>query len=197
MKGLLRTAAALSTAAVAACASQPPLANEPLVWQPSIAPAFGVFDFSTLGQTRIQFAAFSDSVRQPQLIGENHQDSNNPRPVTTNGDVGAFVGGHMHELFSRSGLNIVEGNGDVVLSGEVRQFFVLEDKTYRGEVAVHLTLRNRAGKVVWEGGANGNATRSGHSYELDNYYEVLSDAVINATVSLLQDPDFRWALARR
>ena len=197
MKGFMRIAAVVLTVAVAACASQPPLANEPLVWEPTLTPGFGIFDLSTLGQTRIQFGGFTDTRHDPQRIGEN-RDQDPPNPVTTNGDVPGFVGGHMHELFAHSGLNIVEGNGSVVLSGEVRQFFVVEkDQAYQGDVTVHLTLRNRAGAVLWEGSASGAAGNSGKTYRLENYYQALSDAVIKATTTLMQDPDFRWALARR
>lgn len=197
MKGFMRTAAVLSIAAVAACASQPPLANEPLVWQPTVAPAFGILDMSTLGQTRIQFGGFSDVRHDPQRIGEN-RDQDPPNPVTTSGDVPGFVGSHLHDLFAHSGLNTVEGNGSVVLSGEVRQFFVVEHKkNYRGEVTVHLTLRNRAGALLWEGDAAGWTDVSGDTYQLQSYYQALSDAVVKAGTTLLQDPDFRWALARR
>jgi hypothetical protein len=197
MKGFMRAAALLLGAAVAACASRPPLANEPLVWEPTVAPAYGTIDFSTLGQTRIQFGRFSDARHEPQRIGEN-RDQDPPLPVTTSGDVAGFVGGHMHELLARSGLNIVEGNAGVVLSGEVRQFFVVERKqAYRGEVVVHLNLRNGAGKLLWEGDANAYSDIDGKTYALDNYCQALSDAVTEATTALLQDPDFRWALARR
>jgi hypothetical protein len=85
----------------------------------------------------------------------------------------------------------------VIVKGEVRQFFVRETHTYKAEVAVHLTVLGKDGATLWSGVASGDASRFGRSYLLENYYEVLSDAVVNATSSTLQSAEFQKALAAR
>jgi hypothetical protein len=186
--------AVLMAVALAACVTEP-LLNRPLQWRPTSA-LNGTVNTSGLGQVRIQFAGLRDVRQNPQQIAENDEDST-PKYVTTNDDVGAFVGIHLRELFNTAGLNTVDNGGDLILSGEVRQFYVHETSTYKGEVTVHLKLSTPAGAVVWEGSASGSATRFGRSYELENYFEVLSDSLINATQVLLQDPDFRDGLMKR
>jgi hypothetical protein len=109
--------------------------------------------------------------------------------------VGAFVSTHVRELFGRAGLQTVDSNGAVTIKGEVREFFVRETSTYRSEVALHLAVVDRSGRTLWSGVASGDATRFGRSYRLENYEEVLSDAVVNTVSSLLQSPEFRKALA--
>ena len=61
------------------------------------------------------------SVKKPELIAENHEDKV-AKPVTTKDDVGAFVAAHLKDALEREGLTTVASGGDVILSGEVRQF---------------------------------------------------------------------------
>jgi hypothetical protein len=55
---------------------------------------------------------------------------------------------------------------------------------------------DRSGKTLWKGLVSGDATRFGRSYKAENYYEVLSDAVVNTVSSMLQAADFQKALSR-
>ena len=149
-----------------------------------------------MSQTPIQFETFQDVRDNKDAIGENLEDDM-PKPVTTTDDVGAFVSSHMRELFDRAGLTTVDSNGTVTIKGEVRQFFVRETTTYKSAVAVHLTVVGRDGRTLWSGLASGEATRFGRTYNLENYYEVLSDAIVNTVSSLLQSADIQKALSGR
>lgn len=193
MKPFKRLAAVMLTATAAACVTEP-LSNEPLVWKPTSNLQVAM-DMHSIGRNPIEFGQFRDVRANPQLIAENREDST-PKQVTTRDDVGAFVRVHLRQLFDQSGFNTVDSGGSVVLTGEVRQFFVMEESTYKGQVLLHLVLSSRDGKVLWEGTTSGSADRFGRSYSLENYYEVLSDSMINATNTLLQDYDFRNALAQ-
>ena len=115
--------------------------------------------------------------------------------MTTDDDVGAFVGIHMRELFDKAGLNTVSHDGAVSIRGEIKRFYVRETSTYQAEVIVHVTVMDQDGQTLWSGEATGDAKRFGRSYKLENYYEVLSDAVVNATSSMLQSEEFERALA--
>jgi len=179
--------------AVAASAQAKPalLLHVSLQWRPTSELNLGTMQMS---QAPIQFEPFQDARSDKEAIGEN-DEKGQPKPVTTTDDVAAFVGGHMRELFDHAGLKTVDSNGAVRIRGEVREFFVRETSTYKSVVAVHLTVVGRDGKTLWSGIASGNATRFGRSYKLENYYEVLSDAVVNTVSSMLQSAEFQKALA--
>jgi hypothetical protein len=167
------------------------LLNVPLKWRPTSELRLGTREMSP---AQVQFAVFRDLRPDKQAIGQNLEDQK-PRPVTTTDDVGAFVSTHMRELFDRAGLKTVDSHGSVIIKGEVTQFFVRETTLYRSAVAVHLTVVGADGKVRWSGTASGEAKRFGRSYELENYYEVLSDAIVNTVSSMLRSERFQKALS--
>jgi hypothetical protein len=142
----------------------------------------------------IQFEAFQDVRDNKNAIGENLEDKQ-PKPVTTMDDVGAFVSTHMRGLFDQAGLKVVDSNGTVTIKGEVRQFFVRETDTYNSAVVVHVAIVGRDGRTLWSGLASGDAKRFGRSYKLENYYEVLSDAIVNTVSSMLQSTEVQKALS--
>ncbi len=162
-----------------------------LQWKPTSELRLGAMQMSP---AVIQFETFQDVRDNKEAIGENDEDDK-PKPVTTTDDVGAFVSTHMRELFDRAGLKTVDANGAVTIKGEVKQFFVRETSTYKTEVAVHLTVVGAAGNTLWSGVASGDASRFGRSYNLENYYEGLSDALVNTVSSMLRSAEFQKALS--
>ena len=169
------------------------LQHVPLQWRPTSELRLGAREMS---EASIKFEPFQDARENKEAIGENLEDDK-PKPVTTADDVGAFVGTHMRELFDKAGLQTVDGNGSVTIQGEVKQFFVRETSTYKSEVAVHITVLGRGGETLWSGTATGEASRFGRSYRAENYYEVLSDAIVNTVSSMLQSTEFQKALSAR
>jgi hypothetical protein len=176
-----------------AFAKTAPLEHVRLQWRPTSDLGLGAREMS---QVPIQFEIFQDVRDDKELIGENREDAQ-PKTVTTTDDVGGFVSTHMRELFDHGGLKTVDSNAAVTIKGEVTQFFVRETSTYKSEVAVHLTVVGSDGKTLWSGVASGAATRFGRSYKLENYYEVLSDAIVNTVSSMLQSAEFQKALSQR
>ena len=182
---------------LSACITAPRrLDNISLMWKPTSEIKLPPRTLGTLLDTKVQFEVFKDVREHPELVAENREDAT-PKPVTTRDNVGEFVSAHFRWGFDRAGLTTVESNGDVVVAGEVRQFFVDETTTYKGHVLLRISVRNRTGKTLWTGAATGTAARFGHSYSAENYYEVFSDSILYAVSSLLQDADFRTALARK
>ncbi len=167
------------------------LEHVPLEWRPTSELRLGTMQMT---DTAIQFETFTDARPDKKLIGENREEDK-PRPVSTDDDVGAFVSSHMRGLFDKAGLKTVDSGGAVIVRGEVRQFFVRETSTYQSVVAVHLTVVGRGGRTLWSGVASGDARRFGRSYELEDYYEVLSDAIVNTVSSMLQSAEFQKALS--
>ena len=183
----------LMTFALGAEAKTPLLEHVPLRWRATSDLKLGTME---MAQTPIQVEPFQDARANPEIIGENREDEA-PKPVTTNDDVGAFVSRHLRDLLDKGGLKTVDSDGAVIIKGEVKQFFVRETSTYKSTVAIHLTVTSRDGQTLWSGTASGDATRFGRSYKLENYYEVLSDALVNTVSSMLQSPEFQKALSGR
>ena len=175
-----------------ALAAKKPLTDEPLQWKPTSDIRLGQLQKTTAS---IQFEPFKDVRDKPQSIGENREDKE-PKPVTTKDDVGAFVSTHMRELFNKVGYATVDSGGAITIKGEVKDFFVDETNTYHGTFVVHLTVIGHNGATLWSGNASGEASRFGRSYKLENYYEVLSDAVVNTVSSMLLSEEFQNALLK-
>jgi hypothetical protein len=188
-----RVIAVLLMMAVGVQAGTKLLEHVPLQWKPTSELQLGTTQMS---QSTVQFEVFQDARENKSAIGENDEDAQ-PRPVTTGDDVGAFVSAHMRELFQHAGLKTVDSDGAVTIKGEVRQFFVREKNTYQSEVGVRVTVVSRDGRTLWSGLASGDAKRFGRSYKLENYYEGLSDAIVNTVSSMLQSPQFQAALSGR
>ena len=181
----------LLTLAVNAQAKTALLEHIPLKWRATSDLKLGTLEMT---QNPIQFETFQDVRENKEAIGENREDEQ-PKPVTTTDDVGAFVSRHMRDLLDKAGLKTVDSDGAVTIKGEVKQFFVRETGTYKSTVAIHLTVVGPDGETLWSGTASGDATRFGRSYKAENYYEVLSDAVVNTVSSMLQSPELQKALS--
>ncbi|MGA2778464.1 MAG: hypothetical protein ABSF94_12985 [Steroidobacteraceae bacterium] len=200
MRHLTVAIACLATVLVTGRAfAGPDLANIALMWTPTSSfMSMGTIDLTgNIVATSIHFETLVDARQNPSLIAENREKSNRYRQVTTSTDVAAFVTDHVKESLRAAGLNIVDGPADITVSGELRQFFVTEMSTYKGEVSMIIHVKNSAGKEVWTGAVGGDAERFGRSYKAENYYEVMSDMVLRASFNLLSNPGFRETLQKR
>jgi hypothetical protein len=182
----------------AAFARGEPLQNIPLKWTPTATLAeWGAVDVSgAMAAAKIRVDAFADTRENPSLVGENRENADKVRQVTTSGDVASFVADHLKEGLRGAGLTIVDSAGDLTISGEIRRFFVTEVNTYGGEISVLIHVKNNAGKELWSGVMTGDSTRWGRSYNAANYYETMSDMVLSATHNLLANAGFHDALAK-
>jgi hypothetical protein len=132
---------------------------------------------------------FKDARTDKKLIGRNVESTGKVRPVTTQEDVGKWTSDRFGDLLKMQGLH-VGSQGQVIVSGDVLKFEVEESDTYRGQVMVKLYARDAKGALLWEGVMSGSADRFGRSFNLENYYEVLSDSLIEGVSSLLSRTDF-------
>lgn len=173
-----------------------PLTDIPLVWAPSnsIADFDPKPDLSSIMDVKLQINKFKDVRDNPSAIGENREDADKPKPVTTKDDVGAWVSDNLNKVLQTAGMNVVKSGGDVVLDGEVRALFSTETGRYSTDVTLRITAKNAAGKTLWSGIALGHDSHFGHSYKAENYYQNLSDGVMDALQSLLNNKDFMIAI---
>ena len=183
----------LLTVATVASSKTKLLEHIPLQWRPTSDLRLGTAQMTA---SPVTIAPFTDARDNREVIGENREEDE-PKPVTTGDDVGAFVSTHVRQLFEQAGIKTVDSNGAVTIKGEVKRFFVREGDTYKSDVAIHVTVVDQDGKTLWNGLASGEATRFGRSYKAENYYEVLSDAVVNTVSSMLQAADFQKAISGR
>jgi len=169
------------------------LEHIPLEWKPTSKLRLGTTPMTT---STVTIANFTDGRDNKESIGENREESE-PRPVTTTDDIGAFVSVHIRQLFDQAGIKTVDSNGAVTVKGEVKKFFAREGNTYKSEVVLQLSVSDSEGTTLWKGLASGEATRFGRSYKAEDYYEVLSDALVNTVSSMLQAAEFQRALSGR
>jgi hypothetical protein len=174
--------------------AQKKLENIPLVWKPTTKAGQGssVTNLSGLADVKIQVDPFVDTRENKAKFGENQEDKA-PRSVTTSGNVAEFATQNFRNALKQYGLTIVPSGGDVVIGGDILEFMVVETNTYKGDVRIKLNVKKR-GKTEWAGIAAGSSSRWGRSFKDDNYYETISDSLLDAVAHAMDDEGFRKAL---
>ncbi|HTL98181.1 MAG TPA: hypothetical protein VL181_05195 [Holophagaceae bacterium] len=169
----------------------------PLVWKPTstLAESMGAVNLLPLAGAKIWIQPFSDSRDDKALIAEN-QEKDQPRPVTTRDDVAAFLGTHAVALYKEAGLSFASApeTATVTVRVEILRCMVTEKDTYKGELNLRIQVE-AGGKPLWAGVVLGEATRWGRSYKLENYYEAISDSLVDAVGKSLKSDSFLAALA--
>jgi hypothetical protein len=193
----LHRPALILLAAATAFAADRPLANVRLAWKPTnkLADSLSTLNLLPYAQVRIAVLPFTDARKDKTLIGEN-VEGEQPKPVTTQDDVAAFLTERTRLIFREAGLPITEKaeEAQVTLSAEVLNFKVTEGGTYQGEVSLLVSVKAQ-GQEIWRGTLLGNATRWGRSYKLENYQEAYCNSLLEALANGLKNEGFLKALA--
>lgn len=176
-RGIYVAVSLLCVAMLGGCASKKQHQDVPLAWTPT--GSASATRVAVAASPQYKIAAFTDTRENPKEIAKNIEDKK-VRVVTTRDNVADWCRDRFKDALGRHGFKVVEDNAGVVIKGEVFQFYVVEDSVYKANVKVKFTAENAAGKALWEGEMSGEATRFGHSYSLENYYEALSDAYLGA-----------------
>jgi len=160
----------------------------PLRWKPTDDTSQLLSDVSrTFKLRKVKVKPFTDMREDKQLIGRNTEDET-PRTVTTQDDVGAWCSTQLSGLLREAGVPVVDEGAQLVISGKVTRFMVDEAETYRGAIAMLVTVQDAKGKQLWSGVVTGESKRWGRSYKADNYMEALSDAYVRAATAFVTDP---------
>jgi hypothetical protein len=199
-RGLSRRVALIVAVVFAIGLGGPALAQKklegiPLVWKPSNKKSAGIMNLAGLADVKVQVDPFVDTRENKAKFGENQEDKV-PKPVTTSGNVADFCTQNFRTMLKQYGITVVPSGGDVVVGGEVLEFMVIETNTYKGEVRLKLSVKKR-GKTEWAGLAAGTSSRWGRSYKDENYYETISDALLEASTKTIEDEGFRKALGAK
>lgn len=197
MKTRFALVPALLLLAPAAHAADKGMTGVPLEWTPTstLAESMGALNLLPLAKAKIWIAPFTDSRDDKTLIAENREKTQ-PRPITTKDDVAAFLATHAKDLYREAGLSLAASEADatVVVKVEVVRCMVVEQDTYKGSLNLVVQVE-QGGKPLWRGTVLGEATRWGRSYKLENYYEAISDSLMDAVGKSLKSPSFLDALA--
>lgn len=169
----------------------------PLVWKPTS----DLYRNETTTQTglysnKYKIMPFEDNRENKKQIAKN-VEGNTEKFVTTSDNIANWCGSRFKAILKQHGFNIVEDKESIIIKGDILQFYVTEDKLYKADVGIKITAENTAGKILWQGVMTGKSKRFGRSYKLENYYETLSDAYLEAISSLLRNQEFRTSLAAK
>lgn len=145
---------------------------------------------------KFKILPFVDQRSNKTEIAKNIEDGRE-KPVTTRDDVAVWCTDKFKAIFKQYGLAVVDGHETVAVKGEILNFYVTEDNLYRSNVGIRLTAERPKGKVLWQGLISGNAKRFGRSYSLENYYESISDAYLEAVSGLLNNHEFKNAMGQK
>jgi hypothetical protein len=148
---------------------------------------------SYLYKEKIKVMPFVDMRENHKEIGRN-VESSSPKLVTTKDDVAQWCTDRFIYSLKQFGIIPVTSGETLIFKGEVIQFYVNEDTRYKGNVAVKIKAERPDGKVVWQGMIAGSANRFGQSYKDENYFEVLSDAYIQAFQNFIKNDSLEKAL---
>lgn len=186
--------AALTALMVVGCANTGAGNNIPLVWKPTTRVAkTETVDLTGRSDAKVRIEVTDNRKDDRGFIGRNTEKLP-PRNVTTRDNVAAFVNDNLTRLISGTGLTEVDSTSAVLLKAEVLEFFVEETETYNGDVRLKVTLIDPSGTSIWTGIISGASTRFGRSYRAENYYETLSDSLVEAVKNLMRNAAFRSAL---
>jgi hypothetical protein len=165
----------------------------PLVWKPTNPKDHGgVVNLVGIGDVKIQVMPFVDTRPDKAKFGENQEDRVF-KPVTTSGSISDFCTQNFENTLKQLGLTVVAEGGDVVVGAEILEFMVIETNTYNGVVRLKVSVK-RNGKTTWVGLAYGTSSHFGRSYKDENYYETISDSLLEAALRTASDEGFRKAL---
>jgi len=122
----------------------------------------------------------------PTLIGAN-TERDRRRTVTTDESVAQWCRDNLKDVMRAKGAKFDSLRYDVSLSGTVMEFAVTENEDYKASVTLGIKVCSQFGRALWDGVVYGKATNWGTSYKIENYYECLSDALVNAAHLLVSD----------
>jgi archaellum component FlaF (FlaF/FlaG flagellin family) len=176
-RGIYIAVSLLLAVMLGGCASKKMHLDVPLEWTPTGNTSAGYTTAASSQQYKI--AAFTDARQNKKEIAKNIEDKK-VKIVTTRDNVADWCRDRFKVAMRQHGFKVVEDNASVIIKGEVLQFYVVEDSVYKANVRIKLTAENAEGKALWEGEMSGEASRFGHSYSMENYYEALSDAYLGA-----------------
>jgi hypothetical protein len=151
---------------------------------------------TNLAPNRFKVLPLVDKRPDPKQIGVNIQKPAHPLPVTTKDDVSAWATERFEHILRGQGFNLVAADPTVAIKGEILKFGVTEAGVFNGEVELGIVAETPKGESIWQGTLSGKSKRWGRSNALENYYEALTSAFLDAARKLAEEPAFVAALPK-
>ncbi len=175
------------------------LSDIPLEWRPTDPiGSYDPIDLAAYRHAAFVIKPFRDMRKNTAEIGANveAQSSNRDLRVTTKDNVAVWLTDQFGSILKEFRITVVKSQGTLTLEADVTTFFVTEKSMYQAEVALKVRLKAKNNTVVWSGTTSGSASRFGHSYKAENYYEALSNATVSAVHGLLKNESFVQAVRK-
>lgn len=188
-------AVAVLVFAISGCVSWP-YTDVPLTWKPTSDLHYGSTTLTGIFAEKFKILPFTDTRSNPKEIARNTEEAE-AKTVTTKDDVATWCTGRFISILQQYGITTTESDETVRVKSEILNFYVTEDSLYRASVGLRITVEDTSGKILWKGLASGTAKRFGRSYSMENYYEALSDAYVEAVNNFLGNPELAAELKSR
>lgn len=179
----------------AACQPQPTSLTVPMLYMPTESSS-ALFTVPP-GSGKVYLLPVDDTRADKNKIGENNQDPTTAVPILAGTPTAAdWVHDTTVNLLKSHGLNVVANSdeADLLISMTLTVFWAMESPDYNAKIVELVKVQDKLGNTVWSGTVSGEATVSGGSLNAEHYDQALSNALKNATQSLLANPDFEKAL---
>jgi hypothetical protein len=157
--------------------------DESLEWKPTN-------NVHNIDSSKIPTALFKEKIKVQPFVDLRTNKKEIAENITTKDDVAIWCTDRFKELLKEAGLTIVETAETLDIKGEIINFAAVEENLYQGYVGIIISARKLDGTREWQGVVKGKSSQWGRSHRLDNYFEVLSDAYLNAVEELLKNDNF-------
>jgi hypothetical protein len=187
-------AVVLLSGLMTACGPRPTSLTVPLAFTPTENPSVAF----TLppGAGKVYLLPVDDPRPDKAKIGENIQEAPAVPILAGTPSAADWVHDTTLDLFRNNGLNVVSSadDADVLITISLTTFWAKESPDYNAKVTELVKVQDKTGKDIWTGTVSGEAKNWGANLKADDYREVLSDSLENATLKLLANPDFEKSL---
>lgn len=177
----------------------PELLNIPLLWKPTVTVgSMGVIDLTVFKNRSFTIKPFNDLRTNPSEIGRNVEKKHSGKVllVTTKDNVAAWLTDRFASILREFEVPVVKEGGTMSLEADILKFYVTEESVYKADIGLKIRVRSKTGDVIWAGMISVGDQNWGSSYKAENYYEVLSNACIDAVSALLKSDSFMQAVQK-
>jgi hypothetical protein len=133
----------------------------------------------------------------PAVIGEISDHADKVFPLNVSNDAIAWANEALNKEAATAGIKTSPG-APLTLAGKLTRLSLVAStkamgSTYRAEIQVAFTLLDARGRALWQGNAEGDATRYGKERSAENANEVLGDALREAYDNAFNDAGLQSA----
>jgi len=177
----------------------PELLNIPLLWKPTVTvSSMGVIDLTVFKNRSFTIKPFNDLRANPSEIGKNVEKKHSGKVllVTTKDNVAAWLTDRFASILREFEAPVVKEGGTMSLEADIVKFYVTEESVYKADIGLKIRVRSKTGDMIWAGMISVSDQNWGRSYKAENYYEVLSNACVDAVSALLKSDSFMQAVQK-